>query len=634
MSTPFPLEEAQQSNDLRPTWNPWNGPAEPRWYAGMGFDEDGSFKPFDLVEKGALSGVAKGQAVLGGLLHQSQGIDYDVDSSGGLVASPSKEPPDNTIANSIEADAREKVKRFTPDPTTVGAAGQLLHGLVSGATEMTIGGAVAGPAGAAAVVGGSEGYERYNELIDAGVDPETARKAAAITGVASGAGAILPAGVGSSIATKLASGAAGNTIFGIGSRYADHQILESAGYPEMAAQQKVIDSTQVLTDLILGAAFGGLAHLHAPEIEELRNAPGARDAALTANIAIRDRDAAPGVAADPEAANAHQTALESSIADLMQGKQVDVSDSGVTEAKFLKREEALEPEVAAAVHESITEHGLFGEDNERDVQAFLEGREPESVKLESPEGDDGYTVGEQELTDEQLKAFQGLRSDVSPDEELGGSRGGESGQSGHQDDGRSGEQAGEPLTVYRGADRELTAEHFGLDALGYATGHPSSGLGVFFSKDRAEAARYGQVTEHHLDIRNPKVVPIEDLPGFDSTREANDYREKLRAQGHDGMVIDASHLGGPVNYVAFEPHQVLGTEKTASQPKREPVAKPTDPVDQALLDHPGLTIPDENGNPVSAHEALSQAQESLATEKRESQIAAQAAITCYMRRGN
>lgn len=641
MSTPFPLEEQAQTNDMRGTWDPWKGPAAPSWYSGLGFNDESHYLgPFGRALDAAGAGAAKGEAVLGGLIHQSEGIDYDVDTAGGLVATSSGPQGENEganpLANAISADAKMRVQAMTPNASTTGAAVQLLHGIVSGGTEMAIGGLAGGVTGAAALVGSSEGVQRYNELIDAGVDPETARKSGLLAGGAAAAGAVLPAGIGSTLLTRVASGAAGNALFGIANRYADHKILESAGYPEMAEQQKVIDGTQVLIDLVLGSAFGGLAHLHSPEVEAMRNAPGAREAALATNLAIKDRETAPGIPADPQAANAHQSALESSIADLMQGKAVDVSDSRVTEAKFVERPDTRAPEVEEAVRESIKESGLFGEDNERDVQAILEGREPESVKSEPAAQEEGYTVGEQELTDEQLKEFQGLRSEVPADEKLGATRGGESRQSGNQNDGKSGTVDGEPLKVFRGSDRELVPEHFDLDSLGKATGHPSSGLGVFFSKDRSEAARYGQVSEHHLDINNPKIIKAEDLPGFDNTHEANAYREKLRAQGYDGMVIDASHLGGPVNYVAFKPEQVFRAEKPAGAKAAKPreAVAPRDPIAQTLADHPGLTIPDEHGNPVSAHEALAQAHEELATRARESTIATKAAITCYMRRGN
>lgn len=659
MSTPFPFEEASQTYG-RASFDPSAQPKTPEWYAGLGH-EDGGASSIDarlaglggspvgvasmvapgalkLIRTGVLSGVAKGQAVLGGLLHTDTGIDYAVDESGGLAATEGAPPESvNALADRLSADAKAKVKANTPDATTTGAAGQMLHGLTSVGTEMAIG-SFAGPLGAAAVVGSGEGRQRYLELIDAGVDKDTALKASGWTGVTAAAGAFVPGGFGTGLVTKVATGSVANTAFGMINRYADHRILDDAGYTQMAEQQKVIDGTQIITDLVLGAAFGGIAHLHeTPQLKALQDAPGARDAALTANLAIKDRESAPGIPTDPEAANAHQSALESSIQSLMEGKPVDVSESRVTEADFLHRAEPRNVEAEHTVRNAVAAGEFFGEDNERDVQAILEGREPESVKSEPAATEEGYTVGEQELTDEQLKAFQGLRSDVQADEKLGGSGERESGESRNQNDGEPGIESGEPLKVFRGSDRELVAEHFGLDTLGKATGHPSSGLGVFFSKDRSEAARYGQVSEHNLDIKKPKIIKAEDLPGFDSTHSAYAYREKLRAQGYDGLVIDASHLGGPVNYVAFKPEQVFAAEKAAGAAPvkpREVVAKPRDPVAQALADHPGLMITDENGNPVSAHEALAQAQEEAATKTRESAVAAKAAITCYMRRGN
>lgn len=631
MSTPFPLEEASQTDNMRPVWNPWGSPATPHWYSGMGFDDESHYLgPLGRALDAAGSGAAKGEAMLGGAL-AAQSYDPNAQAAG-------EEPvTENPLAQSIEADAKQRVSAMTPNPATTGAAVQLLHGVVSGGTEMAIGGLAGGLPGAAAFAGGSEGRQRYNELIDAGVDHETAEKSAFLAGGAAAAGAVLPVGFGSGLLTKVATGATSQAAFGVSARYADHQILDSAGYHEMAAQQKVIDGTQIITDLILGAAFGGLAHLHdTPQVQAMRDAPGARDAALTTNLAIRDREAAPGVPTDPHAANAHQEALEKSIADLIQGKSVDVSDAKVEEAAFLKHPEDRNPDTTQAVKDAIGEGDPFGEDNERDVNAILEGRKPESVQSEPHHVEEGYTVGEQELTDEQIAAFKGIRPDVQGDEVLPGSREGVSGQPGHPDDGGSGAQTHEPLTVYRGSDRELVPEHFELNALGHATGHPSSGLGVFFSKDRAEASRYGKVSEHNLDIRNPKLIKAEDLPAFDSTHEANAYREKLRAQGYDGMTIDASHLGGPVNYVAFDPKQVYARDLKKAEAIKEARAKtrPQDPTEQALADNPNLTIPDENGNLVSAREALDQANEDLAREKSDSTKAVKAAITCHMRRGN
>lgn len=119
---------------------------------------------------------------------------------------------------------------------------------------------------------------------------------------------------------------------------------------------------------------------------------------------------------------------------------------------------------------------------------------------------------------------------------------------------------GEPAAVYRGARVALAPEHFALDAFGVASGNPSSGLGVWFTDDPDEASTFGDVEEFRLDIRNPVTYKAEELPGFDTVEEAHAWRETLREAGHDGLIVDATHLGGRRHVVAFEPEQVIRPE--------------------------------------------------------------------------
>jgi len=116
---------------------------------------------------------------------------------------------------------------------------------------------------------------------------------------------------------------------------------------------------------------------------------------------------------------------------------------------------------------------------------------------------------------------------------------------------------GRPAVVYRGAATNLNAGSFNADRLGGSTKNPSSGLGVWFTPERSDAASYGNVEQFYLDIRKPKVIKVEDLPGFDSVEHATAFREELRKQGYDGIAIDARHLEGPLHLVAFDPHQVV-----------------------------------------------------------------------------
>jgi len=134
----------------------------------------------------------------------------------------------------------------------------------------------------------------------------------------------------------------------------------------------------------------------------------------------------------------------------------------------------------------------------------------------------------------------------------------------------------QPLTVYRGADLELRPEHFEPGALGHATGRPSAGLGVFFTTDRSEAAQYGQVAEFNLDIRKPKLIKVEHVPTFESTEAAHDFARNLQNQGYDGIIIQASHIGGQNWVVAFQPEQVIKPESVFDQQNRGQISFASD----------------------------------------------------------
>jgi hypothetical protein len=115
---------------------------------------------------------------------------------------------------------------------------------------------------------------------------------------------------------------------------------------------------------------------------------------------------------------------------------------------------------------------------------------------------------------------------------------------------------GTPATVYRGS-RSGTTTPENFNELGAATGHPSAHLGVWFSESAADAGKYGTISEHHLDLRNPKVYDAADFPGFDSPEEAIAFRKQLQSEGHDGVIVDARPYGGPRQFIALEPHQVI-----------------------------------------------------------------------------
>lgn len=140
------------------------------------------------------------------------------------------------------------------DAKTMGIVAQIGHGLGTVLTAGAIG-APFGPIGAAATIGGVTGFDKYAELRKGNVDPTTAGLSAGVTGLTMAIGAGLPAYVGKTLAKQVASGVGVNVGLGAVERGATSQILKSNGYDQMAESYKVLDSSAVAIDAVLGAAF-------------------------------------------------------------------------------------------------------------------------------------------------------------------------------------------------------------------------------------------------------------------------------------------------------------------------------------------------------------------------------------------
>ena len=640
MSTPFPLEEAAETARTTPTYDLSDNPAKPHWYSGMGVSEDTAYLgPFYRVLEGFGQGAAKGEALFAGAAtsiaraNLSDSMAEELQQQREGITPADLETGREQVAEQIRQDARERVKAMTPDPATTGTAAQVVNGLSSGLYRIGAGSLFGGPLAGAGFVGASEGVNRYDELREQGVDQGTAVASAGLSGITSAAGALMPGGYGSTLLSRVLTGAGANAAFGGVDRYLDHKILEAGGYHEMADQQKVWDGTQIATDLLLGAAFGGLAHLHAPTDD---TKVASRDAALATNLALRDRAAAPGVAVDPQAAAAHQAAMEKATSDLLQGRPVDVASTGIDRATFARRPAPEPGDAERIIAESFKESGILDEElNLRELEAAFAKRigeapeEPESVKPRSTPEAPAYSVREEALTDEQRAEFEAHARSGSEAES--GIQAGESGageqsrQPAAEREGSVGERA-EPadfVTAYRGGERDVGPEHFSDEALGAKTGHPSSGLGVFFTTSPEEAMRWGRVSRNQLDIRNPKIIPADQLPGFDSTAEARAYAKDLESQGYDGIVIRNKPFGGHDWVVAFH-HEQVNPDAGAEG------AVVGEPSEQALDERPQLEIPNENGETVKAADELERAK----TNEDDWFKATEAAVNCFARKGS
>ena len=523
------------------------------------------------------------------------------------------------------------VKYWTPQPGEVGMAGEVV-GSLAGMLPVIL----AGPAGPNVAVA-SQVLSQAEDLIDKGVSPT---KAVGV-GVAQGAG--LATGIwmpilGQNLWQRVVLGGAGfNAVQGVTTRAVSQAIL---GDDKAAELYPTLGLKELTLDLLLGMAFGGVAHL-SPEMRAQGKVAWARIATWAQDLTPAQVDAiaalrqaehlnvetAPGTLKTPEDVEANVNRAKAALEQVLRDEPVQVeqmpaprvepdtarqvdAETRVAEmmadAERVRTEEgipellAAEPErpdmpalwgeiarlapeeqpgaIGAAIERRLAELGVqaneaaangaiwrsffdtaskkygvraaelmqqYGIDVQR-MQARAPGAD--AALAGAAEGGYGGGRGRLEQPPGNRPQPQDLRATVA-----GGSP--EPGWIGATRIRRSG--GGDPLPAYRGSELALTPEHFEPGALGVASGNPSSGLGVWFTTTRSEAATYGKVQEAYLDVRNPKVVKVEDLQGFETTALATAYREQLRAQGFDGMVVTAKHLGGKTHIVVFDAKQVI-----------------------------------------------------------------------------
>lgn len=629
MSTPFPLEEQAASDAVSgPMSDPWHGPTKPGFFSGFGYNEENAYLgPSTPILSGVASAASKAVAGAAGAASSLYGAEASLSdnlaSAVGLTPDPEKNPlrllSEDLAAT--QAAAQKNVDALMPNATTTGAAFQIVHGVSEGASLAVAGAAAGGLPGAVALTSTTEASGTYQESLKAGLSPEVAAARAAVSGVASGAGVLIPGGFGSTLATRLLTGTASNVSLGFASRYADHKILEANGYLEMAAQQKVWDTTAVLTDALLGAAFGGIAHLHGHEAAAVTAAakePGMVDAALVTNLAVQDRNLAVGVPVDSTATHAHADALEVSNQQLLEGKPNDVSQTGVNEAKFASRpvDEARQAEAQGIAREYMPERsaadilGVSGEPaaNRRQVLAIK---------------DDviHYSDGTSEPVPEAMRQQPWTEAD-----QLGTSRD---------------SAANEP---YRPADTEIT------EAGGKPSAENADRVALIARAAEIDPARIEALTSEHVGDSNAFI---------EAARQVIDEHAAAAQRGEGGTGAPrpaagagergvAERAGSARSPTVAEPAgsragsaaaaSAAGTERGATgapgADSRHAVDPLTAKVQEALQERPTLEVTNEEGKPTRAADLLRQVQEDAARETTDFQKAVTAAINCFGRRGS
>lgn len=187
---------------------------------------------------------------------------------------------DYLAARNRERDDFRRSMMFTPE--TDGAAAQVIGPLAQYVGAAVLGsrlGVSAGPLGAeltgAGTFGVVSGRDRELNYRDQGVDPQTARELAVSGGLTDFASALLPAGVGKTLAQRVAFGLGSNVGLGMADRFASNAYLRSAGYEDAASLYQWSDPVSITLDALLGSAFGGLSHY------EAKQAARATDAAVS-----------------------------------------------------------------------------------------------------------------------------------------------------------------------------------------------------------------------------------------------------------------------------------------------------------------------------------------------------------------
>ncbi|MCX9004686.1 hypothetical protein NLN86_24040 [Citrobacter portucalensis] len=223
----------------------------------------------------------------------------------------------DTIGKQLQ-DARGYVK---PDAGSQGTAAEVLYGL--GQFVPAIGATIVGGPTVGAATAFSSTYEQsYQDFRAKGVDEATARNLAAQQSSFNAAGMALPAAIGSTVATRIASGVAINTGFGGLNRFSVGETLEGKGYTEMAKQYRVFDGQAMLVDAVLGGAFGGAHHLSArnsdvpPPVDTEAPIPAAEVQSAPDNSTPPEADAAPQPSPLGDGPVAPEATYESRMADL------------------------------------------------------------------------------------------------------------------------------------------------------------------------------------------------------------------------------------------------------------------------------------------------------------------------------
>jgi hypothetical protein len=283
----------------------------------------------------------------------------------------------------VDDVTKSAVEYWKPSPAATGAAGRVLGPVAGGIVQL------AATGGHPALMMLRQQVGTAAELVDQGVDSTTAQMVGGAQGLATAVGFRLGT-VGTSLGAKMASGAAGNLATNVPAAAASQAVLEQGGYTEQAKQFNPFDLEARAIDVLMGAAFGAVAHYGPKPADttapgdtpppQTRLLPEERAALLTANAARNWDESAPGRPASDVDLAMHNNAMNTALEQMMRNEPVDVA-AHIEGASFMPRADVPEATVVPTLRSLLGEYSeadaivneaskLFGKDTFKDNVDF------------------------------------------------------------------------------------------------------------------------------------------------------------------------------------------------------------------------------------------------------------------------
>lgn len=253
------------------------------------------------------------------------------------------------------------------DSENTGTVGNVLFGVSDYATRALAGGVLGGPVGAAALTGATETNYSREDLIQKGVDEDTATKTALIDGGVAAASTVLPISYGmkgtGGVVKDAALSIGGATALSTAGQYASGEVLQSEGYDKQAKKYEItgesVGTDLLLNTLMFGAARGTQHYLDRTPEQVEANATEVQSA-LVLNESEFDHAAAPVVPSNPVQANNHLKNIDDAEVNLRMGRPVNVQHSvkGEEKQKPINYESMALPSNAKAIARKARQDGV------------------------------------------------------------------------------------------------------------------------------------------------------------------------------------------------------------------------------------------------------------------------------------